>query len=435
MITTASNRTQQVVIVGGGFGGLYAAQALKHTPVKVALIDKRNFHLFQPLLYQVATGGLSPGDIASPLRAVLKRQQNVSVLKAEVVDVDSAQKKVFLPDGEVSYDTLIVATGVSHHYFGQDHWADSAPGLKTIENALNIRKRILSAFEAAERETDPIKRQAWLTFVIVGAGPTGVELAGALAELAHSTLKDDFSHIDPKAAKIYLLEGADRVLPSYPAELSMKAEAALTRLGVTVRSRTLVTDITAEEVTLRQSEQTNTIQARTVLWAAGMKASTLGQTLSRQTGVPLDQAGRVKVEPDLTLAGYPNIFVIGDLAHFASKDGTPLPGIAPVAMQQGKYVADLIKMRLSGRDLPPFHYRDKGSLAVIGRNAAVANLGVLKFAGFPAWLAWLFIHLWFLIEFDNKLLVLIQWAWNYITRKRGARLITEEDTLPPAKDS
>jgi len=433
-IHQTTDRLQHVVIIGGGFGGLYAAQALKHAPIKITLIDKRNFHLFQPLLYQVATGGLSPGDIASPLRAVLKRQQNVTVLKAEVVNIDTAQKKVYLRDGELGYETLVVATGASHHYFGNDQWADKAPGLKTIEDALEIRKRVLSAFEAAERETDPIKRQAWLTFVIVGAGPTGVELAGALAELAHSTLKDDFTHFDPKEAKIYLLEGADRVLPPYPPELSAKAEAALTNLGVIVRSQTLVTAIADDRVTLRQDGQNGAIQARTVLWAAGMKASELGQILARQTGVQLDRAGRVKVDPDLTIPGYPDIFVIGDLAHLASKDGIPLPGVAPVAMQQGKYVADLIKMRLAGLSLPPFRYRDKGSLAVVGRNAAVASIGSVRIAGFPAWLAWLFIHLWYMIEFDNKLLVLIQWAWNYFTRKRGARLITGDITTPKGQD-
>ncbi len=417
---------ERVVIIGGGFGGLYAAQNLKHASVEITLIDKRNFHLFQPLLYQVATGGLSPGDIASPLRAVLKRQKNVTVLQAEVVDLDTTQKKVHLRDGEVNYDTLIVATGVTHHYFGNDQWADKAPGLKTIEDALTIRSRILAAFEAAERETDPAKRQAWLTFVIVGAGPTGVELAGALAELAHGTLKDDFSRIDPRDATIYLVEGTDRVLPPYPPELSAKAEEALTKLGVTVQRQSLVTNIEEEEVTLRHDDQERIIQARTVLWAAGMKASGLGQILADQTGVALDKAGRVKVESDLSIAGHPNIFVIGDLAHSAIDDGPPLPGVAQVAMQQGKYVSDLIEARLSNKArLPAFRYNDKGSLAVVGRNAAVADLGRLKFAGFPAWLAWLFIHVWFLIEFDNKLLVLIQWGWNYLTRKRGARLITK----------
>jgi NADH dehydrogenase len=425
-----NDQPQHVVIVGGGFGGLYAAQALKHAPVKITLIDKRNFHLFQPLLYQVATGGLSPADIASPLRAILSQQKNTTVLLGEVTDLDPAQRKVILRDSELSYDTLIVATGVSHHYFGRADWEKYAPGLKTVEDATEIRRRILLAFEAAEREPDPLKRQAWLTFVVVGAGPTGVELAGALGELAHTTLKHDFQHIEPAEAKILLLEGVTRVLPSYPAELSAQAETALARLGVRVHPNTLVTNITDQAVTLRQGEQENTIHSKTVLWAAGMKASALGQILAERAGAELDRAGRVMVDPHLSLKDNPNIFVIGDLAHVALPDGKSLPGVAPVAMQQGRYVAKRILSQLNGQNLAPFHYHDKGSLAVVGRNAAVADLGRLKFAGFPAWLAWLFIHIWYLIEFDNKLLVMFQWAWNYFSRKRGARLITGIDPFP-----
>jgi NADH dehydrogenase len=433
-----------VVIVGGGFGGLYAAKALKREPLKVTLIDKRNFHLFQPLLYQVATGGLSPGDIASPLRAVLGRQRNTEVLNAEVVDIYPSQSKIILSDGELSYDTLIVATGSSHHYFGHDEWSQDAPGLKTVEDALDIRRRILLAFEAAEREPDPARRKAWMTFVVVGGGPTGVELAGAIGELAHSTLRNDFWHIDPEDAQILLLEGTDRILPVYPPDLSAKAEASLARLGVTVRTQCLVTDIQVDRVTVSTGDDVNYIPARTVLWAAGMKASGMGQVLADRTGVELDRAGRVMVEPDLSIADHPNIFVIGDLAHFAHHGEAPLPGVAPVAMQQGRFVAELVQTRLghssrssrsgerSRSDESPkaFRYRDKGSLAVIGRNAAVAELGPWKSAGFIAWLMWVFVHIGYLIEFDNKLLVLFQWAWNYITRNRGARLITGDDPFP-----
>jgi NADH:ubiquinone reductase (H+-translocating) len=420
-----------IVIIGGGFGGLYTAKSLGHAPAQVTLIDKRNFHLFQPLLYQVATGGLSPGDIASPLRAVLSRQKNTRVLIGEMVDLKPDERKVILRDGELSYDTLIVATGVSHHYFGHEEWAGIAPGLKTVEDATEIRRRIFLAFEAAERETDPEKRRAWLTFVIVGGGPTGVELAGTLAELAHKTLKNDFRNIDPTQAKIFLLEGVERILPPYPPELSAKAEEALIQLGVTVQTKTLVTDIQEGVVTLRRGEgQTESLPAYTVLWAAGMKASILGQVLAQRTGVALDRAGRVMVEPDLSVAGHPDIFVIGDLANYAHQGEIPLPGVAQVAMQQGKYVADLIQRRLKGESLPPFHYRDLGSLAVIGRNAAVADINSLKLAGFPAWFIWAFIHILYLIEFDNRMLVMFQWAWNYFTRKRGARLITGKDPFP-----
>jgi NADH dehydrogenase len=325
---------------------------------------------------------------------------------------------------------LIVATGVSHHYFGHADWAEVASGLKTVEDALDIRRRILLAFEAAERETDPEQRRAWLTFVVVGGGPTGLEMAGALAELARATLKGDFQHIDPAKAEILLLEGVDRLLPTYPAELSAQAEAQLTRLGVTVRTDCRVTDIQDHTVTVRQGERENQIPARTVIWAAGMQASSMGQVLAERTGVALDRAGRVMVEPDLSLAGRPDIFVIGDLAHYAHQTGQPLPGVAPVAMQQGQYVAQVIKARRRGKTRPAFRYLNKGSLAVIGRNAAVADLGKLRMSGFLAWLAWIFVHIWFLIEFDNKLLVLFQWAWNYFTRKRGARLITGAEPYP-----
>lgn len=425
-----SQSPHHVVIVGGGFGGLYAAKALAKAPVKVTLIDKRNFHLFQPLLYQVATGGLSAGDISSPLRAVLSRQKNTEVLMGEVTDINPEQKTIQVSNKELHYDSLIVATGVSHHYFGNEQWAPTAPGLKTVEDALEMRRRIFLAFEAAEKETDPEKRRAWLTFVLVGGGPTGVELAGALAELAYSTLKDDFRNIDTSETRILLLEGMDRILPPYPPELSAKAQASLEHLGVTVQTKTLVTNIADNIVTIRRGEQVEQIPAQTVLWAAGMKASGMGEVLFNSTGVELDRAGRVMVAPDLSIPGYPNIFVIGDLANYSHQDGKPLPGVAPVAMQEGQYVARLLQQQLKGATLPTFRYADYGSLAVIGRNAAVVDLRFLKFAGFPAWLAWIFIHIFYLIEFDNKLLVLLQWGWNYFTRKRGARLITNQEDLP-----
>ncbi|GAB4195660.1 MAG: NAD(P)/FAD-dependent oxidoreductase [Coleofasciculaceae cyanobacterium] len=436
MSNEAKNQSpHHVAIVGGGFGGLYAAQALGKAHTKVTLIDKRNFHLFQPLLYQVATGGLSAGDISSPLRAVLSGNKNTQVLMGEVTDVDPKQQKIILHDEELSYDTLIVATGVSHHYFGNEQWAEKAPGLKTVEDALDIRRRIFLAFEAAEKETDPQKRRAWLTFVIVGGGPTGVELAGAVAELAHNTLKHDFRNINTSEAQILLLEGMDRVLPPYPSELSAKAQASLEQLGVTVQPNTLVTNIEEKLVTIRRGDKTEQIPAQTILWAAGMKASKMGEVLSKATGVECDRAGRVIVQPDLSIPGYPNIFVIGDLANFPHqyKDNKPLPGVAPVAMQQGQYVANLIKKRLQGKTLPPFHYTDYGSLAVIGRHAAVVDFGFVKFSGFFAWLIWIFVHIFFLIEFDNKILVMIQWAWNYFTRKRGARLITNQEVVPPVE--
>jgi NADH:ubiquinone reductase (H+-translocating) len=418
-----------VVIVGGGFGGLHAALSLGTANVRVTLIDKRNFHLFQPLLYQVATGGLSPADISSPLRSILNKQQNTKVLLSEVQSIDPHQQKVLLKNGEIGYDTLIVATGVSHHYFGNDQWAPTAPGLKTVEDALEMRRRIFMAFEAAEKETDPEKRRAWLTFVIVGGGPTGVELAGAIAELAYSTLKKDFRNIDTAEAKVVLVEGTDRVLPPYPPELSAKAEASLVELGVQVKTKALVTNIADNVVTVRQGDQTELLESRTILWAAGVKASAMGKILAEQTGVELDRVGRVMVESDLSLKDYPQIFVVGDLANFTKPDGKSLPGVAPVATQEGKYVADLIIKRLTGASLPAFDYFDAGSLSVIGRHSAVVDIGQVKLSGFFAWLIWVFVHIYFLIEFDNKLVVFIQWTWSYFTRKRGARLITGDESL------
>ena len=415
-----------VVIVGGGFGGLYAAKQLGRlgNAVRVTLIDKRNFHLFQPLLYQVATGGLSPGDIASPLRAVLNRYKNISVIQGEVLDICVADKTVVLKDGEMTYDTLILGAGVSHSYFGNDQWQKFAPGLKTVEDALDIRHRVFNAFEKAERATNDAERDAWMTFVLVGAGPTGVELAGAVAELAFATLVKDFRHIDTQKAKIILLEGADRVLPPFVEKLSAKAQKSLEHLGVQVHTRAMVTDIQADGVVYKQEDTEHKIATRTVLWAAGMKASPLSEVIKRETGAELDRQGRVVVDPDLSVPGYADILVIGDLACFKHQGERPLPGVAPVAMQMGRYAAQLIRNRIRGRESKPFHYVDKGNLAVIGRNAAVADLGFLKFSGFFAWFAWVFIHIAYLIEYDNRLLVLFQWAWNYVTRKKGARLIT-----------
>ena len=429
MDAVAHQSPHQVVIIGGGFGGLYAAKALSRCRVNVTLVDKRNFHLFQPLLYQVATGTLSPADISSPLRAVLNRSKNTKVLMGEVVDIEPMQRKVILRDEELNYDSLIIATGVSHHYFGNDDWATVAPGLKTVEDALLMRQRIFIAFEAAEKETDPEKRRAWLTFVIVGGGPTGVELAGAIAELAYNTLKQDFRNIDTSDARILLLEGMERILPPYAPELSVEAEASLKRLGVTVQTKTMVTNIADNIVTTKQGENVESIPARTILWAAGVKASPMGKVLAERTGAPLDRVGRVMVEPDMSVAGHPDIFVVGDLANFSHQNGKPLPGVAPVAMQEGQYVAALLQKRLNGNTLPEFRYLDRGSLAVIGRNAAVVDLGFIKFKGFFAWLIWLFIHIFYLIEFDNKLVVMIQWGWNYFTHNRGARLITGEQAL------
>ena len=420
-----------VVIIGGGFGGLYAAKSLKNAPVRVTLIDKRNFHLFQPLLYQVATGTLSPADIASPLRVVLSKHKNTQVLLDKVVDIDPEAKKVFLEDKEaLDYDALIVATGVSHHYFGNDQWQTDAPGLKTVEDALEMRRRIFMAFEAAEKESDPQKRQALLTFVVVGGGPTGVELAGAIAEIAHKSVKDDFRDIDTTQAKVLLFEGMDRVLPPYPEKSSIQAQRSLEHLGVEIRTKTLVTNIADNTVTFRQGESTQTLEAHTILWAAGVKASFMGKVLAQKADAQLDRAGRVIVESDLSLKNYSNIFVIGDLANFSHQGDSPLPGVAPVAMKEGEYVAKIIVKRIQGKEVKPFQYFDIGSLAVIGQNKAVVNLGVAKLSGFLAWLIWVFAHIYYLIEFDNKLVVMIQWAWNYITQGRGARLITGKSSLP-----
>jgi len=430
-LSARESNQHRVVIIGGGFGGLYATQCLKNAPITATLIDRRNFHLFQPLLYQVATGWLSPANIAATLRATLKRHRNTRVLLAEATGVDVDSRRVLLDTGSIDYDTLIAATGSRHHYFGNDHWEALAPGLKTVEDATEIRRRIFSAFEAAERGADKAKLQALLTFVIVGGGPTGVELAGALGEIANDTLKNDFRNIDPAKARILLIEAGERILPTYPPDLSHQAEISLRKLGVTVQTHTFVTDIQPTVVTVKRGATAETIPCRTVIWAAGVQASPLGKAIAQATGAELDRSGRIMVEPDLTVRGHPEIFVIGDLANYSHQTGNPLPGTAPVAIQQGRYVAQLIRSRLAGKSPPPFRYRDRGNMAIIGRASAVADLGKLKFSGFLAWLAWLFVHLMNLVEFENKVLVLIQWGWYYFSRNRAARLITGDSATNP----
>jgi NADH dehydrogenase len=421
----------RVVILGGGFGGLGVALGLAHAPAEVTLIDRCNYHLFQPLLYQVATGALSPANIAEPLRNILHKQKNTQVLLAEAMDIDVAERRVILSDGEVAYDTLVVATGSSHQYFGHDQWEEFAPGLKTIEDATDMRRRILLAFEAAERESDAEKRREWMTFVIVGAGPTGAELAGALGEIANDTLRGDFRNIDPSHTRIVLVEGADRVLPSYPASLSAAAQKMLERLGVTVRTGALVTDVQGRSVTIREGERTEVIPVRTALWAAGVASSPLGRVLEKNAGASIDKAGRVVVETDLTVPGHAEIFVIGDLANFSHQTGKPLPGVAQPAIQQGSYTAKLIRQRLRGeKTVRPFHYFDKGNLATIGRGKAVADLNWLRLAGLPAWLIWVFVHLLYIAEFRNRLLIFLQWGWLYLSWDRSARLITGKNPLP-----
>jgi NADH dehydrogenase len=416
--------TPRVVIVGGGFGGLAAARGLKRAAVQVTLIDRRNFHLFQPLLYQVATGWLSPANIASPLRMALRRQKNARVILGEAIDVDVEQSQVVLSDGRIDYDVLVLATGSSHHYFGNERWGPIAPGLKTVEDATEIRRRIFLAFEAAEREPDAARVEGLLTFAIVGGGPTGVELAGALGEIAHDTLVHDFRNIDPRRAAIHLFEGGERILPTYVAELSKKAAANLARLGVTVHEHSVVTEITPEVLTIKHGETVEHLACRTVIWAAGVQASPLGHSLAVRAGAQTDRAGRLLVQPDLTVPGHPEIFVIGDLANSSHETDKPLPGVAPVAIQEGQYVAQTIEARLKKQLSEPFHYRDRGSVAIVGRGAAVAEIGRLHISGYLAWLAWLFVHIVELVEFENKILVLIQWGWYYFSRNRAARLIT-----------
>jgi NADH dehydrogenase len=409
----------EIVIIGGGFAGLYTARGLKNVAANVTLVDRHNYHLFQPLLYQVATAGLNPSDIAAPIRGILRGQKNVSVILGEATAVDPGAKRVVLADGaSLPYDHLVVATGATHSYFAHPEWEQHAPGLKTIDDALEIRRRVLLAFESAERESDPELQKAWLTFVVIGAGPTGVELAGALTEIARKTMVRDFRRIRPESARVILLEGKDRVLPPYPPDLSENARRQLVNLGVEVVTDAVVTGLDEREVRIGE----RVIPTRTILWGAGVQASPLAKSL----GAPLDRAGRVLVEADLTVPGHPEIFVLGDLAAAKQADGSFVPGVAPAAIQEGQHTAMNLERAVAGQPLRAFRYRDKGSLATIGRAAAVADFGRVRFGGFLAWIAWLTIHIFFLIGFRNRFLVITQWAWAYLTYQRGARLITGE---------
>ena len=422
-----SQMTPRVVIVGAGFGGLNAAQSLAKAPVQITVVDRKNHHTFQPLLYQVATAGLSPGEIAAPIRSILRGNKNVEVLMGEVIDFDVERRVVITADNRIPYDYLIVAAGAGHSYFGHDAWQALAPGLKTIEDALEIRRRVLLAFELAERQTAAGEAETPLTFVVVGGGPTGVELAGTLAEISHHALQHEFRSIDPGRAHILLIEGGPRVLPTYAEDLSRSAEEQLKQLGVEVRTSTTVTKVEPGAVDIGSTR----LSATVVLWAAGVAASPLG----RKLGVTVDRAGRVPVLPDLSLPNHAEVFVIGDLAEAKDEQGRMLPGVAPVAIQQGRFVAKVIREEVeapsrSSRMRPAFHYWDKGSLATIGRAAAVAQFGKIHISGYVAWLSWLFVHILFLIGFRNRLLVFIQWAWSYVTYERGARLITGSTHLP-----
>ena len=427
----------RVVVVGGGFGGLQATLALRRAPVEVTLVDRRNFHLFQPLTYQVATGALSPGEIAYPLRAILKRHRNTRVLLAEACELDLAARELRLSSvagvpapSSIPYDTIILAGGSQYSYFGHDDWSEYAAEVKSLESALTARRRILAAFEAAEMEPDPQRRAGWLTFVVVGAGPTGVEMAGQIAELARDTLRHDFRAVDPRAGRILLVEAADRVLTSFPSSLSARAARSLSRLGVTPMLGQTVVNVDRDGVTVQdQGGATESIATRTVVWAAGVTASCLASLLGELTGAECDSAGRVTVEPDLTLPGHPEVFALGDMVRVRGADGAPivLPGTAPVAMQQGRYAARVVSDRQRGRATAPFRYRDKGNLATIGRAAAVADVRGIKLSGVSAWLVWLVVHLWYLVGFQNRILVFIRWSFSFFTHGRGARLITGEE--------
>jgi len=433
-----------VLVVGGGFAGLYAARKLgKDDRIAVTLLDRRNYHLFQPLLYQVATGAVSPGDIAQPLRAIVRQSKTTRTLLGEAVDIDPAARRVTLSDGgTLDYDTLIVATGARHAYFGHDDWAPLAPGLKTIEDATEIRRRILIAFEAAERETDLVRRAEWMTFVVVGAGPTGVELAGALGEISRDTLRRDFRSIHPADARVLLVEALDRVLPLYPEGLSNSARRQLEKLGVVVRTGTRVTsideggiDVVPANAPVDPAPTPERIPARTVLWAAGVRASTFGRKVADALGVEGDRAGRIPVGPDLTVAGHPEVMVLGDLAVVRRPNGKLVPGVAPAAIQEGKYAANAIIARVAGKAPSPFRYRDRGDVAVIGRLSGVADIRWLgrfgRMSGLLAWAMWLGVHIVYLVGFANRLVVVIRWAWSFLTHGRGMRLITGDPLLPP----
>jgi NADH:ubiquinone reductase (H+-translocating) len=421
----------RVVVVGGGFAGLEAVRGLRRAPVDITLVDRRNFHLFQPLLYQVATGALTSAEIASPLRALLKRQRNARVVLGEVSGFDLARRRLLVDDGEIEYDTLVVAAGAAHAYFGRDEWRRFAPGLKSLEDAIEIRRRILTAFEAAELEADPARRRACLTFVVVGGGPTGVEMAGQIAEIARDTLRRDFRSVDPRSARILLVEASGRVLGTFPERLSARAARALERLGVTPVVDRAVVGVSGQAVALaRGNGVIERVPARTVVWAAGVRASGLAEALADASGAGLDEAGRVSVGAELTLAGHPEVFALGDMArvHDAHGHAVPLPGVAPVAMQQGRYAAKAIRARLKGREPRAFRYLDKGNVATIGRLKAVADVRGLRLSGTLAWLTWLFVHLYYLVGLQNRVLVFIRWAVSFLTRGRGARLITGEPT-------
>lgn len=419
-----------LVVIGGGFAGLWASRALADAPLRITLVDRRNHHLFQPLLYQVATAGLSSPDIAAPLRHILGKQRNIEVRLGEVVSIDKHNKQLQLGDGsQIGYDLLLVASGATHAYFGHDEWAADAPGLKTLDDALYLRRKLLLAFERAEAESDPVKRAAWLSFAIVGGGPTGVELAGTLAEIARHTLKNEFRHINPADAKVRLVEAGPRVLSTFPEVLSLKARRQLEKLGVEVLTGTAVSHIDGQGFKLGDTH----VPARTVVWAAGVAASPLARTLD----VPLDRAGRVLVEPDLTIPGHPEIFVGGDLVALMQANGRPVPGVAPAAKQMGTYVAQVIRARLDGKaSCPPFHYSDQGNMATIGRMAAIVHVGKLQLSGLLAWWFWLAVHVLFLIGFRNRLVVLLNWAVAYWSYQRSARIILgdadEEDGKEPA---
>ena len=418
---------KRVVIVGGGFAGLSAARALRSAPVDVTVVDRRNYHLFQPLLYQVATGSLAPGEVAAPLRGVLGRQRNTRVLLGQMVDLDPKGKRVLLADGaSLDYDSLIIAVGSQTSYFGHDAWKEWAPGLKSIDEAVNVRHKILYAFEVAERISDPVRRQAWLTFVIVGAGPTGVELAGAIGEIARQTLLHDFRSIHPDEARIILLDGLPRVLMPFPEDLAQKAQRSLERLGVEIQTGTMVKDVDRDGLTVEGGGHSNRIEAHTVIWAGGVTMPPVAKTIATRTQAETDRAGRIKVNTDLTIPGYSDIYVTGDLASLAGADGKPLSGVAQVAMQQGAYAAKAIGRTARGdeRPLPPFAYFDKGTMAVIGRGTAVANLFGLHVSGLPAWLVWAFIHVLYLVQFESRVIVFIKWAIQAVTFNRSARLIT-----------
>jgi NADH dehydrogenase len=436
------NNIHRVVVVGGGFGGLKAVRGLRRAPVEVTLVDRQNFTLFQPLVYQAATGALAPAEIATPLRLILRRQRNARVVQAEVTGFDLARREVLLdhlPNGDrgtaLPYDTLIVAGGSRYSYFGHDEWREHAPELKSLSGALDIRSRVLRAFEAAEVENDPDRRRSWLTFVVVGAGPTGVEMAGQIAELAHDVLRRDFRSADTGTARVLLVEAGDRILAGFPESLSRKATRALEKLGVEPLAGHTVVDVTADSVAIEARDGTlERVAARTAIWAAGVSASDLARGLADEAGIDVDRAGRVPVEPDLTLPGHPDVLGLGDMVHVGAAAGRPpLPGVAPVAMQQGRYAARLVRARLRGQNSRPFRYVDKGNLATIGRSKAVADVKGIHLSGFPAWVMWLLVHIAYLIGFQNRVLVLLRWTVSFVTRGRGARLIVPSRSDEPAR--